>query len=243
MLKAYFGALCRWLARCLHSAACRINPPPPPPPPPPPLVKTEKELAHERWVADDGDRTLRLNYSLGKQDLVLDLGGYQGQWSSDIFARYLCSIDVFEPVPQFADEISRRFASNPSIKVNRLAAGAADGHLDISISGDASSTHTAGGTLLRIPVVCFSDWFKAVNKPEIALMKINIEGGEYELLEHLIVSDLIVKIRDIQVQFHDFVSDAESRMAFIQNKLSKTHHITYQYKFIWENWTRTGVAW
>ena len=42
-------------------------------------------------------------------------------------------------------------------------------------------------------------------KGKIDLLKINIEGGEYEVLENLIENDLIKNIDNIQIQFHDFV--------------------------------------
>lgn len=72
----------------------------------------------------------------------------------------------------------------------------------------------------------------------IDLMKINIEGGEYELIEHFIEKEFIKEIRDIQVQFHGFVPDAGVRMKKIQEELKKTHFLTYQYEFVWENWRR-----
>ena len=67
-------------------------------------------------------------------------------------------------------------------------------------------------------------------------MKVNIEGGEYDLLEGLIENGLTARIRNIQVQFHDFVPNAYERMKNIQLSLSKTHKITYQFEFVWENW-------
>jgi hypothetical protein len=67
-------------------------------------------------------------------------------------------------------------------------------------------------------------------------MKINIEGGEYDLLDHLIETGWIRRIRDVQIQFHDFVSGATQRMHHIQAALKNTHHTTYQYPFVWENW-------
>ena len=71
---------------------------------------------------------------------------------------------------------------------------------------------------------------------EIDLMKINIEGGEYEFLEYLLDTGLAVKIKNVQVQFHDFVPNAETRTKSIQERLSQTHSLTYQYEFVWENW-------
>jgi hypothetical protein len=69
-------------------------------------------------------------------------------------------------------------------------------------------------------------------------MKVNIEGGEYELLERLIDTDLVRAIGDIQVQFHNFWPEAASRMENVQNGLRRTHTPTYQYRFVWENWRR-----
>jgi hypothetical protein len=47
---------------------------------------------------------------------------------------------------------------------------------------------------------------------------------------------ITAKCRDIQVQFHDFVPDAEIRRDEIRRALSATHHLTYDYPFVWENW-------
>jgi hypothetical protein len=73
---------------------------------------------------------------------------------------------------------------------------------------------------------------------KIDLIKINIEGGEYELLSRLIETGLIDKINNIQVQFHEVTSTSLSEMHIIQQSLSKTHKPTYQYEFVWENWVR-----
>jgi len=69
-------------------------------------------------------------------------------------------------------------------------------------------------------------------------MKINIEGAEYALLDHLICTSSIFKIKNIQIQFHDFVPSAEKKMNRIKNSLKDTHYMTYEYPFVWENWKR-----
>ena len=92
------------------------------------------------------------------------------------------------------------------------------------------------GSKVRIKMQKTSEFFAVHQIDLIDLMKINIEGGEYDLLDHLITSNLVSRIKNIQVQFHDFIPDANSRMKNIQNELAKTHELTYQYKFVWENW-------
>lgn len=241
-MKTFFVRLLRSASYRLKRTADIIDPPPPPPtpppPPPPPPPPSEKELAHKRWVADRGDDTLRQEYPLTASDVVFDLGGYQGQWASDIHSRYSCIVHVFEPVPMFAHAIENRFAANDLVKVHRIAAGSYDGFLKISVADDASSVYVGDGNSLQIEIRDFCVWCQMNDVKEIGLLKINIEGGEYDLLEHLIATGFISRVRFIQVQFHDFVHDADSRMHKIQSELAKTHHLTYQYTYVWENWCR-----
>jgi methyltransferase, FkbM family len=228
----------RLLARSAGRIAELIDPPPPPPPPPPspPVVPTEKELAHARWVADHGDKTLRLEYDIQRSDIVVDLGGYEGQWASDIFSRYLCKVHIVEPVTKYAEMIARRFERNEYIRLHKCALGSSHGKLLLSISGDASSAFKEAEVVESAEVVPFDKWMRDQGIGKIALLKINIEGGEYELLEHLVSTGCIEEISNIQVQFHDFVEGADDRMAKIQLALSRTHRRTYHYTYVWENW-------
>jgi len=198
------------------------------------------ELEHARWIAEQGDKTLRLNYPLTTDSVVLDIGGYEGQWASDIFSRYLCSVHLFEPVPHFADRISHRFRNNPSIQVHRFGLSATDREEPFSVGGHASSALRTVGSADPINVVfaCGARVLKQLGIHDIALAKINIEGGEYELLQHFIDTAIVKHIGDLQIQFHDFVPEAEVKMSKLQDQLRATHYLTYQYKFIWENWRR-----
>jgi FkbM family methyltransferase len=205
--------------------------------PPPPQV-SQKEAALSRWLAVDGDKTLRLDYPLSRDSVVFDVGGFEGQWASDMFSRHLCKIHVFEPVPAFADRISLRFSQNEWIKVHRFALGSTDGNARLNIDGDASSIIQFGTEQIVIAQKTPEHVMEAERIDEVAVMKLNIEGAEYDLLEHLIATGLVRKIVNIQVQFHDFVPDAVRRMNELKLRLSKSHQPMWQYEFIWEGWTR-----
>ena len=200
------------------------------------LYQTNQKKRVIPWFKDQGDTTLRLNYDLDETSLVFDLGGYKGQWTSDIVAMYCCKIHVFEPVIGFAEQIEKRFYKNPNILVHRLGLSNKTKSVKIAVSEDGSSIFKHGNDLREIRLVLAYDFLKDKGISKIDLMKINIEGGEYDLLDHLIDSGLIRRIKNIQVQFHDFVPNAEKRMAGIQAGLEKTHMLTYQYPFVWENW-------
>ncbi len=192
----------------------------------------------ERWDADGGDERFRFDYDLQPDSLVLDFGGYEGQWASDLYARQRCRICVFEPIPAYADSITRRFARNPDITVYPFALGAGDRTAYLSVAGASSSAHKNKGAETRVEFRDVRGWFDEAQIQKVALAKINIEGGEYELLERMLDTDLVTRIDAIQVQFHYFVDNADERMARIQERLAATHTPTWQYRYIWENWQR-----
>jgi FkbM family methyltransferase len=199
----------------------------------------QKELI--KWEEENKTRPLRFDYDLGPQSMVMDLGGYEGQWSSDIFSRYLCKIFVFEPVHKFAQQIKTRFSKNPAIKVCPFGLGANTRKESIGISADASSVYSTSSDMETIEIHDVQDWFITHKIDKVDLMKINIEGGEYELLERLCSTGLIKKIVNVQIQFHELGKWAPERMKKIQEVLSESHAPTYLYRFYWENWRKKEV--
>jgi FkbM family methyltransferase len=192
----------------------------------------------EPWFAANGDKTLRLSYNLNEGSVVYDFGGYEGQWASDIYGRYNCQVHVFEPYKPFFDNIVSRFERNNKIKVYPFGLGSSVADVPFSNLDDASSAlNTSVQATDTIRIESVSEFFASNNVGFIDLMKINIEGGEYDLLETLLDLGYIKSIDNIQVQFHDFLFDnARQRMESIQKRLSETHELTYQFDFVWENW-------
>jgi len=193
---------------------------------------------HLKWVDIDGDKTLRLEYPLNNDSVVFDVGGYEGQWASDIFAKYLCNVYVFEPVKIFSALIAKRFEHNAMITVFPFGLSDHTSKTLISHEKDGSSVFHLTEDAEEIDLVCFLDFVKLHSIKKIDLLKLNIEGGEYDVLESLIKNNYIHNIGQIQVQFHSFVPDADDRMRKIQIALSETHQITYQFNYIWENWKK-----
>jgi len=192
------------------------------------------------WSSIDGDRTLRLDYDIDKNATVFDLGGYQGDWSEQIYQRYGCRIFVFEPVPDFSTQISRRFRDNASISVFSYALGPADGTLELSLNENATSSYAPGARgVVEAKVRDFAAFLEEKKIQEIDLLKINIEGGEFELLDYLIATGWISRIRHVQVQFHGFVPGADALVENIRRRLSETHVPTYSLDWVWESWKRT----
>jgi len=200
------------------------------------FLPTPQEREVRRWRKDGGNRTFAYDFPLSASSTVLDIGGFEGNWSAEIVARYGCRIHIFEPVPEFADAIRVRFQSNPSVDVHAIALGAKSGVMRISLASDASSVFGGSGQAAEVQMVDAAAWLDEHGIEKIDLAKINIEGGEYDLLDRLIETGWRRRIHHIFVQFHDFVPDAEARMESIRTELSKTHELAFSYRFVWECW-------
>jgi FkbM family methyltransferase len=191
----------------------------------------------DSWLVDRGDTTLRLAYPLTPESIVVDVGGYMGNWSQQIHDRYDCHIHIFEPVRSYWSEIEKRF--NGCAKITVYPYGLADKTTltQIAILGDASTV------LIRqkeksesIELRDVAEVLEPMRNSGIDLIKINIEGGEYDLVPRMIQTGLKNVCRNIQVQFHPWVPRAIERRKEIQEALSRTHRLTYEYPFVWENW-------
>jgi FkbM family methyltransferase len=190
-----------------------------------------------KWFSDRGDDTLRLDYELDENSVVFDIGGYKGEFVSSIFNKYGSLIYVFEPVPEYYNIIIRKFSQNRKVLSYCFGLSAKSGETRISLADNSSSLFINGRNTIDIKLKSITEFIEENKIEKIDLAKINIEGSEYDLLESLIQNGLIERFRNIQVQFHDFIiPNARTRMNAIQQELSKTHELTWQYEFIWENW-------
>ena len=196
------------------------------------------EIVKKQWDAINGDATLRVNYPLEADSIVFDVGGYQGDWANAIHKRYGCSIHVFEPIPSYAQKIEERFSGIQNIYTYHFGLSGVTKNERIFIQADGTSVFKQSEQQLEVSFINAATFIKERSIEKIHLMKINIEGGEYELLPNLFKAGLLKKIDDLQIQFHDFVPNAQKKRNAIHELLMQTHHMTYSYPFVWENWKR-----
>lgn len=188
------------------------------------------------WYRKGGDNNLRINYRLSPSSVVYDVGGYHGDWAEDIHNKYGSTIEVFEPVERFVVLLKKKFAKNKKIRIHSFGLSNKNETATISLEEASSSLFKSVGASEEIKLVA-AHTIIGMNE-KIDLMKMNIEAGEYALLDDLIKHDLIKNIQNIQIQFHVFIDNADERRKKLHAELSKTHELTYCYPYIWENWRR-----
>jgi len=199
----------------------------------------QKRITYYKYL-DEGGELLRSDYRLTKEALVIDVGGYIGDFVAEMVRKFDCRVDVFEPVAEYSAKIRRRFSSNSKVRVVQAGFGVSEKHEFINVEGLGSSVFGGEGgaaTKEKIRVISAVDYIMSQGYPMVDLMKINIEGGEYELLNSILDNhDLVKKIRYFQIQFHDFVPNAQKMRDEIRKKLSDTHKLMWDFPFIWESW-------
>lgn len=163
------------------------------------------------WV-EKGLEKRRYEYDLKPEDYVIDIGSYKREWADEIEKRYGCKPECFEAL-------------------DNRAAWIEDGV--VMMGGAYYYTSVYGDGKQQFKCVDIAPYLNR----EVALMKINIEGGEYLLLNYIMKKGLHLNIKNIQVQFH-MVEGVEWERWYkdISTELSKTHKLTWRYPFVWENW-------
>lgn len=190
----------------------------------------------DKWRADDGDYELRLkSHDLGPSPFIVELGTHLGDGTAALRRQWPdATILTFEPIHSFYLAAAERFKNDPYIHTFNVGLGPKAGFFQMTMDGYGSCISVDGQEVVEI--MCPDDVFAGVTN--IALMEMNIEGAEYDLLDHMLDNGWTNRIRNLQVQFHDVLPDAYARMIAIRERLAETHTQTYCYDFVFENWRR-----
>jgi FkbM family methyltransferase len=204
------------------------------------IYQSDYERSRNRWYSDGCESTKRIDFpELDENSLVYDLGGWKGDWASDIYSKYKSKICIFEVVSDYADFIKDRFQKNSDINVFKFGLGKSDEIISLYLGKEGSSAFKNNNTTSnaqKIEIYDVNNYFINNDIDKISLMKINIEGGEYDLMDRILQKNLQSKIEMFFIQFHDFVDNAELRRQSIRTKLEITHDLIFDYPFVWESW-------
>lgn len=197
----------------------------------------KKKSLHKSWKSVKGDTTLRLDYPLNDRSIVFDVGGYQGDFAAAIHEKYGSKVYIFEPHPTFYAQLCERFSGNEAIIPCKYGLSGTDGSFTLSDDADASSFSQSNSGHI-CDVKSFQTAVYELSVQKVDLMKVNIEGEEYDLLSAMIANQQHKIVEHLQVQFHDFFPDSAARRNLLTSSLGETHVRKWCYDFIWESWTK-----
>lgn len=196
----------------------------------------EQEKNVIKWNEDDKNLKLRTNYPLNSESIIFDVGAFDGMWAFNMYNLYFCNIFAFEPVSEIYNKAYNLLGKLPKINLYQVGLGGETREELIGIDNDGSSLFISGGNREKIKIVAMKEMMSQLKINHVDLIKINVEGAEFELMDHVIKEGLQEKFDNFQIQFHAVVENYDERIRYIRDELSKTHELTYCYDYIWENW-------
>jgi FkbM family methyltransferase len=187
-------------------------------------------------ILTDGD--------LDRDSVVVDAGAFVGEWCGRVSDRYGSTIYAFEPNPQAFTTLEATLGDRPSIRTFACGLGGADVTAQLTLDGPGASIYP-GDTdqpTVAIEIRDASTLFDELGLERIDLLKVNIEGGEYDLLDRLIASGWIERVGGVSVQFHEWHPHAYRRRRAIRRALRATHDEVWCYPWVWELWSSRSSA-
>lgn len=184
----------------------------------------------------DGDKNFLLTHKLSKDSIVFEVGWYTGVFSDKIIHLFNPYIYIFEPIEEYYDILVAKYKNNSKVKVFHFWLSDKDGVFEISKSNDGTSVFKESSNKESIVLKDIYEFLisEKLDTQIVDLIAINIEWWEYQLLEKLLNTTPNL-FRNIQVQFHDFVENAEvKREEIVKRLLDSWYSKWYSFPFVWE---------
>ena len=199
--------------------------------------------SHQQCIRDNPQDNVRFQYDLPSGANILHVGGYAGDFAARFVELCNANVTVFEPVSKFAAQIEERFAGDPRVRVHEAGLSDKDEVAEFDLDADASGVFgSSGGQRVQVTLWDAERFLSQCGTDEWHLAKLNIEGGEYALLNRLIDTGRIASIKHIQVQFDLHVPGAREQYRQLAKRLQQTHKLQWRYPFVRESWVRREDA-
>ncbi len=181
---------------------------------------------------------LKYGIDLHKYGIVLDLGAFKGEFTKKIkLNNPHLTFWLYEPISEYFSIVANRFVGAKNITVHQYGVSADGRNIEMQID-DLRSRQELDNSIEKIEVKSLSiqEIFNSVT--EIELVKMNIEGMEFECLEQLVKSNSLIKARYLLIQFHNFEHEAKSRREALRKEFDKDFNNLFSYEWMWELWIR-----
>jgi FkbM family methyltransferase len=230
-----------------------------------PIKRGSGELVAHLYVAErfdlwnEGVRFQPLQ-NLPEAPLILDIGGNTVAGDSrkllEMFPKAI--IHIYEPIPPFVEELKKNWNDlKDRVEIHDVGLGNSNKTITIPKSaldgqgtfiGDSNKNEKNKRDVLDLKVVdAKSELMQYLNQnfANIDILHMNCEGCEWEALMRLAETDMLQKVRVLQVSFHNYgdagIGALLPKYCLIREKLEITHEKVEAIPFGWERWVRKKI--
>jgi len=173
-------------------------------------------LGHPPPIVSANPALQALVANLGPGDVAIDCGANVGEVTEALAWRG-ARVFAFEPNPFAFARLKERFRLRANVTCRQAAVGTEAGSLPLylHVNSKEDPVHwSTGSSLLRekgnvdpetfvtVPVVDLAEFLVSLGG-QIALLKLDIEGAEIALLDHLLVRGVLTRAKTVLVERHD----------------------------------------
>jgi len=140
----------------------------------------------------------------------------------ELIQRYGATVHAFDAVADYVEQAREQAGDEPRFSVGQMAIASSDGPLRMQITHDQSSRSVSSAGLydsqdfVELPGRTLPTLMDELGDERIDLLKLDIEGGEYEVLPTLDLRALGVKVFSTQLHRNGSVADARAIIAHLQ---------------------------
>jgi FkbM family methyltransferase len=173
-------------------------------------------------------------------EIVLEAGAYEGAWALKVCEKHPnCKVYAFEPATR-AYEVAKAKLEGYDVVLLPFALGKQAAVVKLcDRDRDGANTYDHNPESEPSEMVSVVDVADIVEpQDKIALMHLNAEGGEVDILERLIETGLIERVKMILAQWHPYDDEMRERICIVVTGLHRTHE--YENRHAWGCWKRRG---
>ena len=186
---------------------------------------------------------LVIDFDVRDDAVIFDVGAYLGQWSQRVLARSCATVYAFEPNPTVQARLHQQLDAFPTATILDYGLGAWDTQAPLTLSGPGSTLY-ADSSPHGDRTVEVRDILGVLDELELDhldIMKLNIEGSEYDVLERLADTDWLPRIGVVLVQFHEWMPASHRRRRAIRRALHRSHRLVWDFPWVWEMWQQVPL--
>ncbi len=197
------------------------------------------------WKEIQGDTSAALDWPIDEDSIVVEIGGYEGRWASQMADKFKCHIHVFEPQDWAMEKAITKLTPYDNIYFHEYGLWT---HTALMTLGDYGRD---GASLLKpkhedskqVLVEDIDAVFQIMGEElhddkDIDVCLMNIEGGEYVLIPYMIGMGIMKRIKFFWAQFHMFVPNSERKFEAINKEMETTHDVLWDFGMSMKCWKR-----
>lgn len=162
-------------------------------------------------------------FEVEEGDIVFDIGSSAGPFVQSIINNKPKEIHCFEPEPNLFQTLQKNVSSykEVNVKLNCAAIASSDGVLETRSLYDPNNTEMFTAESVAVDAVSFKSYIEKNKISKIDFMKLDCEGGEYDIFNDDNLDWILNNVRKIAGEWHLFGEENAKKFTHFKNTYLK----------------------